>query len=250
MSSYTPIVDFSTRASILAYPNIFPVNKFGRNFDLDTGAAELVWTKGGLYTFPSAADTLDIFSGSASDDNTPPGVGAQSIRIQGLDGSDAYLEEDIDLNGVSTVTTVGSFKRVSRVFVLSAGTSFNNVGLITIQTNTGGNVLAEIRASVGQTEMALYSVATGKAAILRYVELGILGTSNAEVTFEIYLNDANGVTRIQDSRSLDKSVQLTMTRAYEFGPLYEGPCDLYMQAASTANNMDVKASFDLLVIDA
>ena len=250
MSSYTSTVDFPTRVGVGTYSNISSVNKFGRNLDLDAGVAEEIWTAGGLYIFQSGAAQLDVSSSDAADDNTPPGTGARSVHIFGTDGSDNYIDEEIDLNGVSVVTTVASFKRVFRAFVASVGSTGSNVGVITIQVTGAGDTQAQIRATVGQTEMAIYSVATDKVALLQKVDFGVLGSNNAELTFEMFINDANGVTRLVDTWLLKTSLDTSLVVYYKFGPRFTGPADIYIRATSSANNMDAKASFDLLVADA
>ena len=61
------------------------VSKFGSNPDIKSSGFETIWDGSNLYPFPTAADTLDVVSNDANDDDG--NTGARTIEIQGLDSS-------------------------------------------------------------------------------------------------------------------------------------------------------------------
>lgn len=69
-------------------PGYRRVTALGNNPDVDTGAAEEIWTAGGIYPFMTAATSLEIVSSSAADDSA--GTGARTVLVNGLDA--AYAE--------------------------------------------------------------------------------------------------------------------------------------------------------------
>lgn len=137
--------------------------KFGYNPSItSTGGEETIWSKGGDIYWPSTATTLGVSSTNALDDGDTEGDGARTVKIFGLDSNYNEIDETLTLNGLTTVPSTKSFLRVFRSFVSSSGVSEFNVGTITISDSTGANVLAEIPAEDGQTQMAVYTIPAGK----------------------------------------------------------------------------------------
>jgi len=129
-------LDFYLELAKGLVPKHVGINKFGSNRDIDlTTDPETIWSAGGLYVFPSSADTLKIISNDA-DDNGTGTTGALTIKVQGLDTNYDTIEEDFTLNGQTAVTGIKEFLRVYRAFVTSAGSSEYNEGVITITTLT------------------------------------------------------------------------------------------------------------------
>ena len=137
--------------------NFDPIHKFGTNPDIDTGSdPEDIWAAGGLYVFPSAADTTTIVSDSADDDGDPVGTGARTVLIQGLDSSWNRQSETVTLNGTSAVTLANEYLRVNGVIVASAGSGETNAGELIIAVD--GTTVAVVVAGFSQTRQAVYSV--------------------------------------------------------------------------------------------
>lgn len=86
------------------------LHKFGRNSDIDAGP-ETIWQTGGLFTFPTAAQTLDLVSSGAdaADDDKDAGTGAREITIQGLDANYELVSEAIELEGLTPFTSSVEF---------------------------------------------------------------------------------------------------------------------------------------------
>ena len=141
-------------------PKLTSYRKFGRNTAVGP-TEEDIWNVGGLYTFPTAAETVRVKVGGNAADVDTTGAGARTIRVLGLDENWALAQEDIVLAGASaSAATTTTFIRIYRAYVLTAGTYATpvNTGVITIENTTSAVVLAAIAASLGQTEMTMFTV--------------------------------------------------------------------------------------------
>jgi hypothetical protein len=133
---------------------------------------------GGLYTFPSSAAQLTIVSTSVSD------TSALSVIILGLDANFNQISETIALNGTTAVTSVNSYLRVNGAYVANG----TNVGAISFKQST--NLLAQINAGVGTTEMGIYTVPNGYSLyVTKTSKTANIGfTSSAWMNFQIQYN--------------------------------------------------------------
>jgi hypothetical protein len=145
------------------------VHKFGLNPAI-SAPEETIWFGGGLYTFLASAERLSVVSGSASD-AAPGGTGARTIRISGIDGAGAELEEEVTMNGVTPVLTTGSFFRVNRVRVTSAGSTENNVGSITLTSVDTATLQASIQAATGSTQLGFFSLPSDKQGFVTSITM-------------------------------------------------------------------------------
>lgn len=141
------------------------VTAIGRNPDIDTGPED-VWPGGGLYTgqpvHSAAAETVEVFSSSAND--TSGGSGARTVRIFGLDANFVEQQQDITLNGVTPVPSAGTYKRVFRAHVLTAGATGSNEGILTVRhTTTIANVFTSIPIGKNQSHFGGYTVPNAKS---------------------------------------------------------------------------------------
>ena len=168
------------------------VSKFGSNPNIKSSGFETIWDGSNLYPWPTAADTLDVVSGSAND--ASGGTGARTVEIQGLDSSWNLLTETVTMNGTTTVTTSGNFLRVFRARVVTAGSSETNEGTITMNHTTSGDLLAQISFDTigqGQTLMALYTIPAGKTGYI--INVNFSSAKDSEHTFRLMTRD-NTVT--------------------------------------------------------
>lgn len=137
--------------------------KFGQT-DVAGTTESIVWDGGGVYIFLTSAQTIDIVSDDAND--TLLGTGARTLQIFGLDSDYVEINEIVELNGLTPVTTTLEFFRVFRMVVLTSGTvsltAGANVG--TIIATGGATKVAQINPLNGQTLMAIYTIPAGKTA--------------------------------------------------------------------------------------
>jgi len=175
--------------------------KFGRNSDIDVGIPEDLWEGGGLYTGQPdnfTPETVDIVSSDAAD--TAAGTGARTIRISGLKTnlSTRYETEDITLNGTTAVTSVNTWWRINRCFVLTAGTGGGNAGTITVNsTTTTANVFASMPIGGNQTQIGAFTVPASSECILKRIRVAITRASGAagSATVSLRVRNPGGVYR-------------------------------------------------------
>ena len=110
------------------------------------------------YAFPGSAVTMQLVSTGVSD--------TASITINGLDANYAIISETLVLNGTTNVPTTKQYLRINSMAV-SSGSATNPSGVITL--SNGGTVYAQINtavyngvtSSIGQTQMAVFTVPAG-----------------------------------------------------------------------------------------
>jgi len=144
------------------------LSKFGYNHQISSTAFETIWEGSNAYPWQTVADQLEVLSSSAND--TSAGTGARTVELEGLDSSWNLLTETVTMNGTTAVTTTGSFLRIFRARVVTAGTGLINTGDITIRdqdtSTTRAIITNSVGKSMGQTLMAIYTVPAGKTAYL------------------------------------------------------------------------------------
>jgi hypothetical protein len=221
-------------------------NKFGRNPDVD--AAEDIWDGGGDYTgFPtSTLETVTVISSSTND--AAAGTGARTMRIFGLDGSFNQIQEDLILNGTSGVTSVNTYRRIYRAFVLTAGSGNYNAGTLTIRhTTTTANVFSVMPVATNIAQITSYTIPAGYTGYLKNIVITMLDTTANQAVIALWRRDFGGVPRITRPHAV------STTNLFNFVP-YGGiriaeKSDFVFRAISVLNtNADITISYDLLLV--
>lgn len=226
------------------------MHKFGRNIDCDIGNSQIIWDGGGsTYNWPTTACTLSVQSTSASDSSGSSG--AQTVELVGLDADFVDLSETVPLNGTTTVTSACNYRRIFRMIVRSAGSDGKNEGEISACGNGGG--LAYISASMNQTLMAIHTVAASTDAYLQkyYASVNVSGGATERQVADIcfFARPFEEVFQVKEVISITTD-NGPLIRKYDSPVRYPEKTDLYISACVTANNTDVSAGFDLLLIAA
>jgi hypothetical protein len=195
--------------------NVEIVNVFGYNPDIDTSTyPEDIWSTGGLYTgHPrSTTQTIQIFSSSTAD--TSAGTGARTVRISGLKTttSEEYEEETLTMNGTTIVTSVDSWYRVNRIWVVTAGSSGSNTGTITVRhSTTTTNVFGIIEPLRNQSTIMCYTIPFNRTGYITSYNLimsrnnGSDGSGNISLRIRDTLADVNSVYRTRAIISMTTS---------------------------------------------
>ena len=136
----------------------------GRNEAVGT-SEEVIWDVGGNPVLPTAAGIVTVVCSSADDDIA--GTGALVLHLQGLDNTYSVIEEEIDLDGLSNVTSTKEYLRINHAQVHSAGTALSIQGTIT--GNVGGNPQFRIEANKGSAHNGYYTIASGTTGYLNTV---------------------------------------------------------------------------------
>lgn len=227
-------------------------NKFGRNLDIDTGTVpEDVWNGGGLYTGfnATAAETLQVFSSDAND--TAAGSGARTVLLTGLDADYNAISETVTLNGVTPVLTTLSYIRMSRAIVTTSGSSNTtfNVGSITArQSTTTANVMMVMPAATNQTQIACDTIPAGKTAYIKNVDVEMNRSNSAVASGALFVREFEKPPRLIRFFTLGQTSPFDKT---VFGGIsLPEKTDIAVRIISvSANNVEISAFFDLVLVD-
>jgi len=221
------------------------VSKFGINSTVGSGGFESIWEGSNAYPWPTAAATLSVVSASAND--ASGGTGARTVEIQGLDSSWNLLTETITMNGLTPVVTTGSFLRVFRARVVTAGSLKSNAAEITM--SSGGTTLAYITydtIGMGQTLMALYTIPNGKTGYI--INLNVSSSKDSEHRFRFMTRD-NAVTDAAWNVKEYMSARggFSSWRKYAINKVTE-KTDIDLQVISNSTSA-ASGGFELILID-
>lgn len=151
---------------------------------------ETICTQGGIRNYLSSAETIKIKSTDATDIFAGGTGAARRVRVIGIDGDGAEIQEDVQLNGTSFVSTTNQYLHINdfRVQLTGSGGSFN-AGTITAYANDESTALYEIAAGQNQQQSASYAMPANKAGYL--TSFVCSATGDAEVSIWLNPNPAN-----------------------------------------------------------
>lgn len=246
LGKYEPFDLQVARNQILDHKVIF---KFGFNPDIN-GVEETIWDAGDIYAYPSAATVMKVSSGSTND--TAAGTGARTILVQGLDADYNEAQEIVTLNGQTEVNTTTSFLRVTRAYVLTAGsggTAAGNiyVGVGTVTTGVPATIYAQITLGENQTLMAIWTVPAGYTGYFDHFNVAT-GTTNANqyITIRAVQKNFGGVFRTLIKQSIGSNGIADFVIKYPIE--VQEKTDLEIRASSSGSNNLVSADFSVIYI--
>ena len=215
------------------------VNFLHRAFISGTFSSEqTLWSSNTIWVPPATASTMSVVSSSTSDSSA--GTGARTVSIAGLDSNYLEISETITMNGTTAVTTTRSYLRISRLTVVTAGSTESNVGTITISNATPQGI---IQPNAGQSSSSMYTVPAGKVAYLHSLHLS--SSKSTDGKFSIRTR-ASGVSRIRHSALLTgESYDVEFT----YPTVLPERTDIELRAVSNTGNGVVAGAYDLLIID-
>lgn len=240
-------IDNKPRVSALDYlydiaegnvSNHLVLNTFGHNATVGT-SWETVWSPSSVYPYMSTADQIEVLSNDLNDDDTD--TGAWTVQIYGLDPNWDEANETITMNGAGVVTTTGSYIRVFRAKVATAGTSGVNEGTITIRDQDTDTTRATIAQEIGQTLMAVWTVPDGYtfymtswyggSAVTKALDIGLFVRDNA-------VSDAS----LQNKEFMNFS-DTTFKVHKEIPNAFTGRTDIEIRAKTSVASGDIAAGF-------
>ena len=179
-------------------PQTTSIYKFGYNPDVN-GSLETITLMGGIYVYPAAL--MNVFVSSSNADDTLPGPGVRTIKIEGLDGDYNQVEEIIELAGQTQVQSTNQYLRVNRSYVLTAGTLGGAQGTIYI-ADTGAvagipsnDIYAQFSAE-HQTQQAVYTVPAGFSLYVdEIVFTSAMSLGNKKAELSLVVRELNSVFR-------------------------------------------------------
>ena len=194
------VKDFNTELALGNIEGSEIYLKFGEHCNLGV-TKETLWCQEGIWQplVGTTGETMNIVSTSVQD-VAVTGTGARSLVIYGLTTDDIQLTEIISLNGTTQVTTTNLFNHIHRVIVLTAGSTHNNVGDITLTASTTGTIQSKIPAEGGITQQLFFKSPKNHKIQIRSGFMCV-HTTDAKVTFEMWYHYPSGV-RIKTTKKL------------------------------------------------
>lgn len=236
--------DFFIEASKGNIPGHSVLQKFGENPDIKA-SSESMWDAGGLYPWStwdsSGPTTLDIQSDDVNDDLV--GTGAQTVFIEGLDANWEEQSETIEMDGSTTVITSGSYRRLFRMVVSTAGSSGTTAGIITAEI--GGIVVAQIDDGNNQSLMAIYTIPLGKTGYLLFGKASV--GKAGDLAGQFFIRPFGGVFNVKHTFQI---YQTTYDYLFRAVPAVPEKSDFDVRAFTTVpSGVKATAAFDLVLVD-
>jgi len=229
-------------------PGTKSVFKYGFNTSVGS-SEETVWMGSTLYTYPPSASTMTVSSSSALD--TAAGTGARTVTISGLDASYNEQSETISLNGTTAVTTTGTYIRVNRMFVVTAGSTSTAQG--TIYTGTGAvtsgvpaNIYSLIAIGDNQTLQAFWTVPAGYTGYLQSAFVNVGDTTSVQYVIARFIQRPfGGVFRTASRITLHDGIGNFFDT---IPPSFTEKTDIEVRAVSSSGTNQIGASFTLIYV--
>lgn len=219
------------------------VHVIGRNTDSDSG--DDLWDGSAAYPFPAAAAATTVVSGSADDDGNDSeslGTGAQTVTVEGLNGSYAAISETVALNGTSAVTLTNEFLRVHRAYVATAGSGATNAGAIDVKHDS--TVLASIVAGQGATYQGVYTLPDSVYGWLVGWRANSDGSAAAKIGLQY--RPYGGVWQPIDLAILDNAAGSGREIIFPTWKRFDPKTDFRLRAVVGASSMDQVGEFWLV----
>lgn len=226
-------------------------SKFGANASVGTTREDL-WSVGGVYPWPIVAETVRIkVGGNAAD--VVGGAGAHSVVIEGLDENWEATTETLATAGASaSAASATAFFRVYRVYVGVTGTyTGRNTGIITIENTTSTDVLAEIQATYGQTQMTHYTVPANRKALLFPPSITIDANQPSNVRL-CYRKDADTLSApFSPARTIFEVDAFVGSKEFSeiFPTLLPGKTDIWADGKAAASTASMNVRYALMLVE-
>ena len=237
------------------------VNKFGRSTNVDSGIDTDIWDRANptndqdIWLAPTAPRIHTIASTSAQD--TTGGTGANKIEIFYLPNWHTKETSEIvtgNLNGGIAMTNAAVIIHRMKVIPQASSTSIN-AGTITATAAVDGTVTAQIQPGEGQTQMAIYGIPSVQNAFMTLFYGSVLraNAATAFIDMNLLFNPLPTVNTVVFQVKHSLGIQTTGNNPafHPYDPYnkFSGPGILKIQAAGSADNLDVSAGFDLILVD-
>jgi hypothetical protein len=170
------------------------INKFGVNFDIDTGSIpETIWTAGGSFPFLNTGIPMDIVSTDANDNLAGTGAQKATITFYNTDNTENIVT--IDLNGLTSVPIDNDVKICTRIKIQS-GNNLSNIGQIQIVDRATKTIIYQsVEPGEGQTLSAVQICPKDKRGLVKKHSVTYAKDSSplgsADMRFNLRKNDGS-----------------------------------------------------------
>lgn len=227
------------------------VDVTGTNTDVDTGTPEDIWPPGGNLVYPTANETVELFSADAND--TAAGTGAQEVTITYMD--DNHIVQTpvaVSTNGGTVATGITDYFRLVGMDVTAAGSSGFNAGDITLRvsggsaTRTAINFNTDYDVGVNTALDSHFTVPAGKTGYIITVSTSSRKGKDAVIS----LGFTNGTNNLFANKFPIATYQnsFVVTLDAPLGPFPE-KTDIKAICATENVNTEVQISYQVLLVD-
>ena len=227
------------------------VHKFGF-YDSVTTSLTTIWSQGGVYSYLSAASTLYI--SSSSTDDAAAGTGARTVTVSGLDNNFDEKVETVTLNGQSGVElNGGTWMRVNRIVVNTAGSGGANAGILYVGTEatpSSGvptNKYATVAAGDNQTLMMIYTIPRGYTGYVTQKDVSASSSAGKFAILSLVARPFGGVFNVKD-RVLSSQGYSSIVYPYPLKFTEKTDLEIRAKADSAGGSVTVSAALDIILI--
>ena len=255
------LVSFSLEAARNRLRGVTTISKWGRNMDIDqinTATAVVIgrdiWDLGiagaDIWVPPTAA-RIHALASSNDEDGAGGATGALTIHIMGLDAAFTLQQEDLTLNGITSVNTVNAYTMIYRVIVLTVGSTGRNLGNIDATAAVDGTVTARISISMNQSHMAIFQIPAAKTGFLlsTYAAIHKVGGAGTFADTGLMLKDFGAGWRHQDAFEVGIEGTSHVQHMYSTPLILPAKSYIKMVANPSKAAQDISAGFDIIMID-
>lgn len=167
-----------------------------------TTSNEPLWPESSAYTVLTAAmSTPYCASTDNTNDKSPSGTGALTVRVSGITTSYAAFSETVTMNGQTSVNlATSSVLFINSIEVLTAGSTGSNTGIIRCGTGTNTTgvpavVHAHLPIGWGKTESAMYGVPDNYSLLCKdfvYSSYGVTAAQTVQFTISQTYSPTSG----------------------------------------------------------
>lgn len=228
----------------------------GFNPTVPNGTWADVWAYGPTdptYNWPTLSENFRVAAGGDPND-TSAGTGARTLEIIYLDDTGNKLTETLTLSGASVSTaTSQTGRRVIRCRVLTSGTyGGSNIGAITVENATSGQIVAHMPATLGQTQLSQFTVDLGMVAYIDKIDISVAAGTNKDADIRLWARP-NAYTTVAPFGAplLVRQwvgVQGEVDLDYTFRPIIPALSDIWMEARGNGSATAVSVDYDLICV--
>lgn len=212
------------------------VSIFRSAYNPSVSASEAtLWPKNTLYSFPSSASLMTLYSTSALDTS-------QAVLVEGLDANYGEISEVLILNGQTGRQSTRQYFRINTMTVLTDSPKGD------ISFGTGGatagvpvNTYGYIKAGDNITNSAVYTVPAGYTLRLASGSISAGAATGSHNVLAKFRTRINGVSYL--------TAQITIANNYQFfpyNPSIDVPekSDIYNNVSTDGGSSSVSATFN------
>ena len=253
------VTPFIVELSLGNIPGKATNNKFGRSQNVDSGVATDIW--GGsdgpdnqpLWTHVTAARIHEIYSVDA--DDTSSGDGCRTVSVSGVGHGDMSIaSETVSMAGNTYVPTLNTYQRINRMACETFGVTEMNEGNIYAIAQVDASTQIVVTANFGQSLHGIWTCPLGKTCLITnyYASMNKSGGASGAIDLTLFTRDN---TTSEHGWRVRHSLGAITTGSSHFGHAFNPyfkiaeKTDIKVQAIGSANDLDVSAGFDVIIVD-